>query len=286
LDTTIVTLCFWLAVVATAASAIFYIRDFIVTSETDRWDSMASNLAVAAFGLLAISLAIKWLYFGVSEFGIQFSTRSVYALCLLGAYVLSESLYSGRMPKIRVAGMLVMPGVLALLFYAWASYGMEYTVTPALNSVWVILHVFLALLAYGALTVALIAALLQIIEENRLKAKKRLDKVFRKFPPLETLESLTYKAVSVSFVFLSLVIVTGALRANMLPAWKQWWADPKILSAVATWAVFGAYIAGRIFFGWRGKRASLIAIAGFAIAIFTYFVNYIFPSIHNYGRGF
>jgi ABC-type uncharacterized transport system permease subunit len=286
LDTTLVTLCFWLAVVATAASAIFYFRDFFIAGEDDRWESLASNLAVAAFGFLAVSLAIKWLYFGITEFGIQFSTRSVYALCFLGAYVLSESLYSSRMPKIRVAGMLVMPAVLALLFYAWASYGMEYTVTPALNSVWVVVHVILALLAYGALTVAVIAAVLQIIEENRLKNRKRLDKVFRKFPPLETLESLTYKAASVSFMFLSLVIVTGALRANMLPAWKTWWADPKILSAIATWAVFGAYIAGRVFFSWRGRRASFIILAGFVIAIFTYFVNYIFPSIHNYGRGF
>ncbi|MFA5867236.1 MAG: cytochrome c biogenesis protein CcsA [Actinomycetota bacterium] len=286
MDTTIVTLCFWLAVVATAASALFYIRDFFSTGESDRWDSLAGNLAVAAFGFLAVSLAVKWLYFGVTEFGIQFSTRSVYALCLLGAYVLAEALYSGRMPKIRVAGTLVMPAVLVLLFYAWAGYGIEYTVTPALNSAWVIVHVILALLAYGALTVALIAAVLQIVEENRLKNKKRLDKVFRKFPPLETLESLTYKAVSISFIFLSLVIVTGALRANMLPAWQQWWADPKILSAIVTWAVFGTYIAGRVFFGWRGRRASLIVIAGFVIAIFTYFVNYIFPSIHNYGRGF
>jgi ABC-type uncharacterized transport system permease subunit len=286
LDATLIPLCFWLAVVTTAASAIFYIRDFFITGDSDRWDSLASNLAVAAFCFLAVSLAIKWLYLGISVVGIQFSTRSVYALCLLGAFILSESLYSTRMPKIRVAGTLVMPAVLGLLFWAWAGYGMEYTITPALNSVWVIIHVFLALLAYGALTVALFASVLQIIEENRLKSKKRLDKVFRKFPPLETLESLTYKAVSVSFVFLTLVIVTGALRANMLPAWEKWWADPKILSAIATWGVFGAYIAGRVFFGWRGRRASFIVIAGFVIAIFTYFVNYIFPSIHNYGKGF
>jgi ABC-type uncharacterized transport system permease subunit len=286
LETTIVTLCFWLALVAAATSAILYIRNFFAAGESDIWESLSSNLAVTAFGFLSASLAIKWLYFGISEFGIQFSTRSVYALCLLGAYVLSESLYASRMAKIRVAGMLVMPAVTVLMFYAWASYGMEYTVTPALNSAWVVVHVMLALLAYGALSVALVAAILQIIEENRLKSKKRLDKLFRKFPPLETLESLTYKSVSVSFVFLTLVIMTGALRANMLPAWKSWYADPKILSAIATWAVFGAYIGGRVFSGWRGRRASFLVILGFFIAIFTYFVNYIFPSIHNYGRGF
>lgn len=272
--------------VAAAASALFYVRNFFAESESDRLESLSSDLGVAAFGLLSASLVVKWLYFGVTDFGIQFGTRAVYALCLLGAYLLSESLYSGRIPRIKAAGMLVMPAVLVLQFWAWAGYGLEYTITPALKSVWVVVHVLMALLAYGALTVALAAAILQIIEENRLKKKKRLGRVFRKFPPLETLESLTYKAASVSFLFLTLVIITGALRAQMLPAWQAWYADPKILSAIVTWAVFGAYIAGRLFLGWRGRRGSAAIIVGFGAALFTYFVNYILPSIHNYGSGF
>ncbi len=282
----LVTIFFWLALIATAASGLLYIKNFFSDTDNEWLESLASDLGVAAFGFLAASLVLKWIYFGISQFGIQFSTRAVYALFLLGAYMLSESLYASRMPKVKVAGMLVMPGALILLFYAWAGYGLEYSITPALNNAWVIVHVTMALMAYGALTVSVAAALLQIIEENRLKNKKRLGKVFRKFPPLETLESLSYKAVSVSFVFLTLVILTGALRADMLPAWQKWWADPKILSAIVTWAVFGGYIAGRVFFGWRGRRASAIILLGFFLAIFTYFVNYIFPSIHNYGRGF
>ncbi|MFH1736322.1 MAG: cytochrome c biogenesis protein CcsA [Actinomycetota bacterium] len=283
---TLITVSFWLALVAVAAAGILYIRAFFVAGENERLEALPSDIAVAAFGFLALSLIVKWLYFGVSEFGIQFSTRAVYALCLLGAYLLVESLYATRMLRVKTAGMLVMPAVVVLLFWAWAGYGLEYTVTPALKNAWVVVHVLLALMAYGALTVAVPAAILQVIAENRLKKKKHLDKGFRKFPPLETLESITSKAAFVSFLFLTLVILTGALRASMLPAWEQWWADPKILSAVATWAVFGGYIAGRYFYGLRGKRASFIIILGFAVAILTYFINYLLPSIHNYGRGF
>ncbi len=282
----LVTVFFWLALIAAAASSVFYVRNFFAEGESDFLESLPSDLGVAAFALLSASLVVKWLYFGLTEFGIQFGTRAVYALCLLGAYLISESLYAGRMPRIKAAGMLVMPAVLVLQFWAWAGYGLEYTITPALKSVWVVVHVLLALLAYGALTVALAAAVLQIVEENRLKKKKRLGRVFRKFPPLETLDSLAYKATSVSFLFLTLVIITGALRAQMLPAWQAWYSDPKILSAVVTWAVFGGYIAGRLFLGWRGRRASAAIIIGFLAALFTYFVNYILPSIHNYGSGF
>lgn len=272
--------------VAAAAAGILYIRAFFAAGENERLEALPSDIGVAAFGFLALSLIVKWLYFGVSEFGIQFSTRAVYALCLLGAYLLVESIYATRMPRVKTAGMLVMPAVVVLLFWAWAGYGLEYTVTPALKNAWVVVHVLLALMAYGALTVAVPAAVLQVIAENRLKKKKHLDKAFRKLPPLETLESITSKAAFISFLFLTLVILTGALRASMLLAWEKWWADPKILAAVATWAVFGGYLAGRYFYGLRGKRASFIIILGFAVAILTYFINYLLPSIHNYGRGF
>jgi ABC-type uncharacterized transport system permease subunit len=281
-----VTIFFWLALVTTAASAIIYIRNFFVEGSEGRLQSLSSDLSVAALGFLAASLVFKWLYFGISDFGIQFATRAVYALCLLGAYIISENLYTTKMPRVKAAGMFIMPAVLVLMFWAWAGYSLEYTMTPALKSAWVVVHVALALLAYGAMTVAVPAAILQIVEENRLKKKKRLSSVFRKFPPLETLESLAYKAVSVSFLFLTLVIITGALRANMLPAWQAWYSDPKIVSAIITWAVFGAYIAGRFFFSLRGRRASAIVLIGFLAAVFTYFVNYILPSIHNYGSGF
>lgn len=283
---TLITVSFWLALVAAAAAGILYIRSFFATGLNERLEALPSDLSVASFGLLALSLIVKWLYFGVSEFGFQFSTRAVYALALLGAYLLVESLYATRMPRVRTAGSLVLPAVVVLLFWAWAGYGLEYTVTPALRNAWVVVHVLLALAAYGALTVALAAAVLQLFAENRLKKKKHLDKTSRRLPPLETLESITYKAASVSFLFLTLVILTGALRASMLPSWQHWWADPKIVAAVATWAVFGGYIAGRYFFGLRGRRAGFVIVLGFAVAALTYFINYLLPSIHNYGRGF
>lgn len=277
---------FWLALVSTAASGLIYIKNFFSRRENLLLERLAGDLAVLSFGLLSVTLIIHWLYWRVPEIGIPFSTRVVYTLALTGAYLLIESIYSSRTERVKIAGMFVMPLATLLEFYAWAGYRLEYGITPALRSYWVAIHILFALIGYGAITFALIVAILHLIEERQLKKKVSLSQVFRKFPSLETLDSLGYKAVAVGFVFLTLVIVTGAIRAEMLPQWQRWWADPKILSAIATWLVLGAYILVRNFLGWRGRRASLIAILGFLIAIFTYFVNYIFPSIHNYGRGF
>lgn len=277
---------FWLALAATAASGLIYIKNFFSRRENPLLEGLAGDLAVLSFGLLAATLVIHWLYWQIPQIGIPFTTRTIYTLALIGSYLLIESIYSSRTARVKIAGMVVMPLSTLLEFYAWAGYRLEYGITPALRSYWVAIHVLFALVAYGAITFALVLAALQLIEERQLKRKISLSQVFRKFPSLETLDDLGYKAVSFGLIFLSLVIVTGAIRAEMLPQWQRWWADPKILAAMATWLIFGVYLLTRTFLGWRGRRASLIAVFGFLVAIFTYFVNYIFPSIHNYGRGF
>jgi ABC-type transport system involved in cytochrome c biogenesis permease subunit len=283
---TYITIAFWLAILTTAVSGLLYIRNFFTVSESERINALASDFAVASFVLMCVSLILQWSYLGVSEFGIPFITRAVYVISLLGAYLLVESLYSSRSAKVKVVGMFVMPFALVLEFYAWAGYRLEHGITPALQSGWVVLHVIFAIISYGAFTIALVMAVLHIVEERRLKNKLSLAKTFKKFPSLETLDSLAYKSVSVGFLFLTLVIIAGTVRAQMLPAWQKFYLDPKIISAGVTWVLFGIYMLARLALGWRGRRANMLIIAGYSLAIFTYLVNYILPTIHQYGRGF
>lgn len=283
---TLVIVLFWLALSATAVSGLIYIKNFFSKREVGWLDSLAGDLAVASFVLLALSLLLHWFYWKIPEIGVPFSARTIYALSLIGVYLLIESVSSARTAKVKMAGMLVMPAALLLEFYAWAGYRLEYGLSVQLRSYWVAMHVFFALIAYGAITVALTLALIHIVEERQLKRKVSLSQIFRKFPSLETLDDFGYKAITFGFAFLTLVILTGAIRAQMLPQWQRWWMDPKILSAAAMWLVFGFYLASRNLLGWRGRRASLMAIVGFLVGLFTYFVNYILPSIHTYGRGF
>ncbi len=283
---TFITISFWLALFTTAVSGLLYIRSFFSVAESERLDALASDLATASFGLLCLSLILQWTYLGVSEFGIPFATRMLYTISLIGAYLLVESIYSSRSAKVRIAGVFVMPVALLLELYAWAGFRLEHGITPALQSGWVAVHVLFALIAYGAFTFSFVLAILHLIEERRLKSKVSLTKVFRKFPSLEILDDLSYKAVAIGFVFLTLVIIAGIVRAEMLPAWETWYTDPKIIAAIATWFVYGLYLASRWLLGWGGRRSSILLVVGFLIAIFTYFVNSILPSIHNYGQGF
>lgn len=277
---------FWLALAATGVSGLIYVRNFLAPGESRFLDNLADDLAMGAFVMLSVTLVIHWLYWRVPEIGVPFSSRMVYTLVLIGAYLLIVSLTAERNPRVKVAGLFVMPIATGLEFYAWAGYRLEYGLTTALRSWWVGMHVLFALMAYGAITFALTLALLHLMEERQLKKKVSLSRIFRKFPSLETLDELGYKTVAFGFVFLFLVIITGAIRAEMLPAWQRWWADPKIVAAFLTWLVFGGYLLSRNLLGWRGRRASLLVVAGFVVAAVTYIINYILPSIHSYGRGF
>ena len=101
-------------------------------------------------------------------------------------------------------------------------------------------------------------------------------------PPRDTLDTLIYRTVAVSFPLLTLMIITGAYWANR--TWGSYWSwDPKEDWALITWLTYAGYLHMRLTRGWRGRRAATMAIIGFAIVMFTFFgVTYLLPGLHAY----
>ena len=66
---------------------------------------------------------------------------------------------------------------------------------------------------------------------------------------------------------------------SLSPAQRAWrWRIFAI-----TWLVYAGYLHARITHGWRGRRAAYLAIAGFAVVMFTFFgVTYLLPGLHAY----
>jgi cytochrome c-type biogenesis protein CcsB len=101
-------------------------------------------------------------------------------------------------------------------------------------------------------------------------------------PHRDTLDTLIYRTVAVSFPLLTLMIITGAYWANR--TWGSYWSwDPKEDWALITWLTYAGYLHMRLTRGWRGRRAATMAIIGFAIVMFTFFgVTYLLPGLHAY----
>jgi cytochrome c-type biogenesis protein CcsB len=187
--------------------------------------------------------------------------------------VLAAAVYFERRYHQRVLSFIALLVALALLLYATTIPSTIDPLVPALqNHLLLTTHVAVAIVAYGGFAVAFAAAVLHLIAS--WTGSTRL-------PRLEVLDDIGYRAVVIGFPFLTLVIILGAVWANY--AWGRYWGwDPKETASLVTWLIYGAYLHARVVRGWRGNRAALLLVIGFAATLFTYFGNLFFSGLHSY----
>jgi cytochrome c-type biogenesis protein CcsB len=153
---------------------------------------------------------------------------------------------------------------------------------PALQSYWLVIHVFVATLgtAFFAITAGLsVVQLLQARREsNKLGGLKFMDTI----PGSEKLENLAYRVAIVGFVFWTFTLIAGAIWAEH--AWGRYWGwDTKEVWTFIIWTIFAGYIHARATRGWRGSRSAWLAIIGFVAVMFNFsIVNIFFKGLHAY----
>lgn len=230
----------------------------------------ATGFTVIALALITAYLALRASATGYSPFANQHEFAVSFTFGILLMYLIAEFRY-----RVRWLSVVVLPVVIALLIYADSQDKAIKPLVPALrNSLMLTLHVFFAVLAYGAACVSFAAAVLYLLHP-RLKR-------FRSLPSLEVLDDVGYKAATATFPLLTMMTVLGAVWANT--AWGRYWGwDPKETAALVTWLVYGAYLHARVTRGWQGSRSAWLLILGFAAVLFAYFGNHFFGGLHSYG---
>ncbi|MFT4122202.1 MAG: c-type cytochrome biogenesis protein CcsB [Microbacteriaceae bacterium] len=198
------------------------------------------------------------------------------------AIVVGVYLVAGLFVEIRFLGAYIAGIVLVLLGLATVNFYVPVTpLRPALQSYWLVIHVFVASLGTGFYAIGAglsIAQLLQIRRESRGVGLGFM----RTLPTAEKLENLAYRVVLVGFVFWTFTLIAGAIWADR--AWGRYWGwDTKEVWTFIIWVVFAGYIHARATRGWRGARSGALAIIGFAAVIFNFtIVNIYFKGLHSY----
>jgi cytochrome c-type biogenesis protein CcsB len=228
----------------------------------------ASILAVNGFVFLTLSLALRA---AATHHG-PFTSMFEFSLAFAWG-VLALSLYFERRYELRSLALLVLPVAIGLLVYATTVPSEAEPLVPALqNQLLLTVHVAVAIVAYGAFTVAFGAAVLYLVQ--------RKDTVGW-LPRSEVLDEIAYKSVVVGFPLLALTILLGAIWAEI--AWGTYWSwDPKETASLATWLIYGAYLHARVVREWRGQRSAWFLVGGFAATLFTYYGNLFFGGMHGY----
>jgi ABC-type uncharacterized transport system permease subunit len=176
------------------------------------------------------------------------------AWMIAGGYLFASFRY-----RLAVAGAFAVPAALVLLLLARVVPGDENTPPGSLG----VLHVFLATLGVATFALATVIEIVYLLQEKRLK-RKQLDRMGGG-APLDTLDRLAARCVSVGFPIFTLALITGAIwvaRLGLLQNGGR--VRPEYLAAVASWVAFGVLLVARAGAGWQGRRAAWLTVGGFS----------------------
>nr|WP_120490963.1 c-type cytochrome biogenesis protein CcsB [Corynebacterium lactis] len=187
--------------------------------------------------------------------------------------------------SMRVFWPWLLAPVLALMFYGGKNLYVEAApVVPALQSIWIPIHV--TIIASGA-SIALVSGVSSILYLLRMaqpvgKEKGVLGKVVLPLPSAQTLDSIAYRTAIWAFPLFGLGIVLGAIWAEA--AWGRYWGwDPKETVSFISWIIYALYLHARATSGWRNSKAAWINIVGFSTMVFNlFFINMVVSGLHSY----
>jgi ABC-type transport system involved in cytochrome c biogenesis permease subunit len=222
------------------------------------------SLLVVSLVFITISLIARAVATGHGPFS------SMYEFAVAFSWgVMTMGLFFRWRYKIPVVSIISMAVALALLLFARTISSQAAPLVPALQqSLLLTTHVASAVISYGAFTIGFGTSILYLIKNNSEEDADALDQI-------------SYRSVMIGFPFMTLVIVLGALWADI--AWGRYWSwDPKETASLVTWLLYASYLHARVLRGWRGRRAAILLIIGFCAVLATFLGNYVFSGLHSY----
>ena len=181
---------------------------------------------------------------------------NLFVWLVVGAYLIW-----GCRPRYRLLGLAVAPLAVALLAVARVGGGTDVVGPSRYSNLFLVLHVGLVLAAFAGFTIAAALSGVYLWQERRLK--QRTPGVLRLgAPALASLDTLAARTILVALPALTLGILVGLVRLGRDRAGF----DAVMAVTLLTWGVYGAYVVLRAY-GWRGRRAAHLALAGFVLVL-------------------
>lgn len=235
-----------------AAAGVALVAHLAGTARSQAALAWGTRLLTAAATLHGLHEALRWSAAGTGAL-LGTALSSLALLGVAGFLVLRRS-----NPRLDVTGAFVAPLTLLLLV---ASRAPGERPPGQLGGAVLVLHVASVLAGTAAFTLAFAMALAYLLQERQVK-KKRLGGVFQRLPPLDVLDAVSYRCVAVGLPALTLGIVTGffvgARGAGVV--WQQY-------VGMGAWVLFAGVLVLRLAAGWRGRRAAIGTILGYATAL-------------------
>ena len=283
---------------------------------TNRIRSFSKKAMIVGYACLTGLLVIRWL---VSD---HLPLSNLYESSLFLAWSLTlVYLFLERKMQNDWLDAIIAPSI--MITYTFTTLGLpkemqqSTVLVPALQSNWLMMHVSMMILSYGALLFGSLLAMtlltlsyepysnypkLHLNRNHNFLCIGQDNSTSQTMKPIEYLnlseilyfdkyrmslvnqiDYWSYRIIGIGFPLLTIGILSGAVWAN--EAWGSYWSwDPKETWALITWLIFAIYLHVRMTKGWNGKKSALVASLGFCVVWMCYLgVNLLGKGLHSYG---
>ena len=253
-----------------------------VLSSSDRARRWCVHLGGMAFFFHFVSAvemlvqAHRWVPVGARE------VESLLGFAVAGLYFLAWWFYDAMS-----LGVFALPITFFLVFVP--SLGMQGYSFPSqgVRTSWLVAHIAALLCAYAALGFSLLASLMYLVQERRLKAKlKSINESgwmpVDWLPPLDTLERLANAMLLFGFPCMTVGLILGAVLVQETSLGAAYFLDPKVLASFVMWGLYVLLIFLRWNSGLRGRKAAYLSGAVLIFMLCVWAANVV-SHVHRFG---
>jgi ABC-type uncharacterized transport system permease subunit len=247
-----------------------------------RWRKICVHLAGMAFFFHFVSAvemltqAHRWMPVGVRE------VESLLGFAVAGLFFLVWWFYDAIS-----LGVFALPATFFLILIPMLGPDRYYFPSEGVRKSWLLAHIAALLLAYAALSFSVLASLLYLVQERRIKSKPRPGKdswwaPFDWLPPLDTLERIALATLEFGFPCMTVGLVIGSVLVQETPLGASYFLDPNIIAAFVIWAIYVVLLWVRRSTGLRGRKAAYLSGAFFVVMMAVWAANLV-SRVHGFG---
>ncbi len=184
-------------------------------------------------------------------------------------------------------GIFALPATFFLVFVPALGPNQYHFRSQGVWMSWLVAHIIALLLAYAALCFSLLASVLYLVQERRIKSKikpgnTRLWAPLDWLPPLDTLERLALATLEFGFPCMTVGLLIGFVLVQETSLGASYFLDPDILASFAMWIVYVTLLLLRRGIGMRGRKAAYVSGAVLVAMMAVWAVNF-FSQVHRFG---
>ncbi|MFC4001703.1 c-type cytochrome biogenesis protein CcsB [Prauserella oleivorans] len=247
-------------------------------TKAERIGRMGVALTVLGVLLHAAALVLR----GLATSRVPWGNMYEYVMITCLVAVIAWLVVLRKAPARHLSMFVLLPVVILMFIGGTWLYAVAAPLQPALQSYWLVIHVSAAAASSGVFLVPGVASILYLIKSRNEKRPEKFARFAGKLPSLEVLDRIAYRTTVFAFPVFTFGVLCGAVWAEA--AWGRFWGwDPKETVAFVAWIIYAAYLHSRATAGWRGNRAAIINVVGFAATVFNlFFVNLVTTGLHSY----